>query len=143
MMCRLVAMTRIATNSLARQTPNKGAGEDRNGTLLGVSESALAADGPTEGVAKGASGVLWPCQCRRGNFGEGRRLSASVMVFHGSCSPIDLFYVALPYIEASSRLDRIEMQSSRRNQRGCECQLTGVAAIFILTRRLSHVYSMP
>jgi hypothetical protein len=30
-----------------------------------------------------------------------RSFSASVMVFHGSYSPIDLFYVALPYMEAS------------------------------------------
>jgi PadR family transcriptional regulator PadR len=65
------------------------------------------------------------------------------MFFHGSCSPIDLFYVALPYIKASSRLVGIEMHSSRQNQRGCDRQLTGVAAIFFLTSRLSLVYSMP
>ena len=69
-------------------------------------------------------------------------LSASVMVFHGSCSPIDLFYVALPYI-ASSRLDGIEMQSPRQNQPGRDRQLTRVTAIFFLTSRLLLVYSMP
>jgi len=53
---------RIAINSLAKQAPNRGAGENRNGTLLGVSGSALAADGPAERVAKGASGVLRPSQ---------------------------------------------------------------------------------
>ena len=62
MMCRLVAMIRIAINSLAKQAPNRGAGEDQNGTLLGVSGSALAADGPAECVAKGVSGVLRPRQ---------------------------------------------------------------------------------
>ena len=51
-----------AINSLAKKEPNRGAGEDRNGTLLGVSGSALAADGPAERVAKGASGVLRPRQ---------------------------------------------------------------------------------
>ena len=56
------AMIQIATNSLAKQAPNRGAGENRNGTLLGVSGSALAADGPAERVAKGASGVLRPSQ---------------------------------------------------------------------------------
>ena len=55
---RLVSMIRVATNSLAKQAPNRGAGEDRNGTLFGVSGSALAADGPAECVAKGVSGVL-------------------------------------------------------------------------------------
>ena len=51
-----------ATNSLAKQAPNRGAGEDHNGTLLEVSGSSLAADGPAERVAKGASGVLRPRQ---------------------------------------------------------------------------------
>src|SRR5208283_2994819 len=64
MICRLVSMIRVATNSLAKQAPNRGAGEDQNGTLLGVSGSALAADGPAERVAKGASGVLRPRQRR-------------------------------------------------------------------------------
>ena len=50
------------TNSLAKQAPNRGAGQDRKGTLLGVSGSALAADGPAERVAKGVSGVLRPRQ---------------------------------------------------------------------------------
>jgi len=59
---RLVAMIRIATNSLAKQAPNRGAGEDSNGTLLGVSGSALAAYGSAERVAKGVSGVLRPRQ---------------------------------------------------------------------------------
>jgi hypothetical protein len=63
----------IASDSLAKQTPDSGAGEDRNGTLFEVSGSSLAADGPAERVAKDASGVLRPRQCRRGNFGEGRR----------------------------------------------------------------------
>jgi hypothetical protein len=48
----------VATNSLARQEPNRGAGEDHNGTLLGVSGSALAADGTAERITKGVSGVL-------------------------------------------------------------------------------------
>ena len=61
-MCRLLAIIRIATNSLAKQGPNRGAGEDRNATLLGVSESALAADGPAECVAKGVSGIFRPRQ---------------------------------------------------------------------------------
>ena len=51
-----------ATNSFAKQAPHRGAGEDQNGTLLGVSGSALAADCPAERVAKGASGVLRPRQ---------------------------------------------------------------------------------
>jgi hypothetical protein len=55
-------MIRVATNSLAKQAPNRGAGEDRHRTLLGVSGSALAADGPAERVAKGVSGVLRPYQ---------------------------------------------------------------------------------
>ena len=38
------------------------AGEDRDGTLLGVSGSALAADRPAECVAKGISAVLRPGQ---------------------------------------------------------------------------------
>ena len=38
--------------------PDRGAGEDRNATLHGVSVSALAADGPAERVTKGVSGVL-------------------------------------------------------------------------------------
>ena len=59
---RLVAMIRIATNSLAKQAPNRDAGEDQNETLLGISGSALAADGPAERVAKCISGVLWPRQ---------------------------------------------------------------------------------
>ena len=91
MMCRLLAIIRIATNSLAKQAPNRGAGEDHNGTLLGVSGLALAADGPAESVAKGASGVLRPCQCRSGNFGIGGRLSASVGVFHGCCPRMELY----------------------------------------------------
>ncbi len=62
-----------AINSFAKQAPNGGAGEDHNGTLLGVSGLALAADGPAERVAKGVSGVLRTRQCRRGNFGVGRR----------------------------------------------------------------------
>jgi hypothetical protein len=62
MMCRLVSMIRLATNSLAKQAPNRGAGEDRNRTLLGVSGSALAADGPAERITKGVSGVLRPGQ---------------------------------------------------------------------------------
>ena len=45
-----------------KEVPNRGAGEDRNRTLLGVSGSALAADGPAERVAKGVSGVLRPGQ---------------------------------------------------------------------------------
>src|ERR1700691_5649188 len=73
MMCRLVSTIRVATKSLAKQAPNRGAGEDRNGTPLGVSGSALAADGPAERVAKGASGVFRPRQCRRSEFGIGRR----------------------------------------------------------------------
>jgi hypothetical protein len=48
-----------------------GAREDRNGTLLGVSGSALAADGAAERVAKGISGVLRPRQCRRRDLGVG------------------------------------------------------------------------
>ena len=40
----------------------QGAGEDRDGTLLGVSGSALAADRPAECVAKGISAVLRPGQ---------------------------------------------------------------------------------
>ena len=40
----------------------QGAEEDHNGTLLGVSGSALAADGPAERVAKSVSGVLRPRQ---------------------------------------------------------------------------------
>src|ERR1700677_1720651 len=71
MMCRLVAMIRIATKSLAKQAPNMGAREDRNGTLLGVSGSALAADGAAERVARGFSGVLRPRQCRRRDLGVG------------------------------------------------------------------------
>lgn len=59
-------MIRVATNSLAEQAPNRGAGEDDNGTLVGVSGSALAPDGAAEGVTKGASGVLRPYQ-RRGS----------------------------------------------------------------------------
>ena len=59
---RLDSMIRVATNSLAKQAPKRSAEEDHNGTLLGVSGSALAADGPAECVAKGVSGVLWPCQ---------------------------------------------------------------------------------
>ena len=59
---RLVAMIRIAINSLAKQALNRAAGEDRNGTLLEVSGSALAADGPAERVAKGIPGILRPCQ---------------------------------------------------------------------------------
>jgi len=31
---RLVSMSRVATNSLAKQAPNRGAGEGRNGMLL-------------------------------------------------------------------------------------------------------------
>ena len=31
---RLVSMIRVATNSLAKQALNRGAGEDHNGTLL-------------------------------------------------------------------------------------------------------------
>ena len=65
------------------------------------------------------------------------------MVFHGTCPPIDFFYVGLPYIEASSPLDGIEMQFSRQNQRGCDRQRTEVAAMFFLTSYLSPVYSMP
>jgi hypothetical protein len=49
----------------------------------------------------------------------------------------------MPYIEASSRLDGIEMQFSRQNQRGCDRQRTEVAAMFFLTSYLSPVYSMP
>ena len=52
----------VAINSVANQPPNRGAKEDRNGTLLEVSGSALAADGPAERVAKGVSGVLRPGQ---------------------------------------------------------------------------------
>ena len=59
---RLVSMIRVATNSLAKQAPNRGAGEDLNRTLLGVSGLALAADGPAERITKGVSGVLWPRQ---------------------------------------------------------------------------------
>ena len=38
----------------------QGRGEDYGGKLLGVSGSALAADGPAERVAKGVSGILRP-----------------------------------------------------------------------------------
>src|ERR1700679_1815501 len=79
MMCRLVSMIRVATNSLAKKAPNRGAGKDRNRALLGVSGSSLAADGPAERVAKGASGVLRPRQCRRGNFGVRRRQQFSYL----------------------------------------------------------------
>ena len=41
-----------------KEAPNRGAGEDHNETLLGVSGSALAADRPAERVTKGVSGVL-------------------------------------------------------------------------------------
>jgi hypothetical protein len=105
--------------------------------------SPFRPDGAAEGVAHGGSSVLRPDQGRSCDLWVGRRVSASVMVFHGICSPIGLFYVALPYIEASSRLDGIEMQSSRQNQRGCDRQSTRAAAIFFLTNRLSLVYSMP
>jgi len=63
---------RLATNSLAKQAPNRSAGEDRSGTLLGVSGSALAAKCPAKRVAKGASGILRTRQCRRRNFGVGQ-----------------------------------------------------------------------
>ena len=56
------SMIWVATKSLAKQAPNRGAGEGRNRILLGVSGSALAADGPAERVAKGVSGVLRPRQ---------------------------------------------------------------------------------
>ena len=56
------SMIWVATKSLAKQAPNRGAGEDRNGTLLGVSGSALAADRPAECVAKGISAVFRPGQ---------------------------------------------------------------------------------
>ncbi len=46
-----------ATNSFAKQVPHRGAGEDQNGALLGVSGSALAPDCPAERVAKGASSI--------------------------------------------------------------------------------------
>ena len=59
---RLVAMIRIATNSLAKQAPNRGTGEDGNEKQPGVSGSALTADGPAECVAEGVSGVLRPRQ---------------------------------------------------------------------------------
>src|SRR5580692_8459207 len=72
-MCRLVSMIRVATKSRARQAPNIGTAEDHKETLLGVSGSSLAPDRPAERVAKGASGVLRPRQCRRSNFGVGRR----------------------------------------------------------------------
>ena len=61
-MCRLVSVIRVAIDALAKQAPNRGAGEDLDGTPLGVSGSALAADGPAERVAKGVSGVLRPRQ---------------------------------------------------------------------------------
>ena len=56
------SMIWVATKSLAKQASNRGAGEDRNGTLLGVSGSSLAADGPAERITKGVSGVLRPRQ---------------------------------------------------------------------------------
>ena len=56
-----------------KEAPNRGAGEDRNGTLLGVSGSALAADGPAERITKGVSGVLRPNECCRSKLGVCRR----------------------------------------------------------------------
>ena len=56
-----------------KEVPNRGTEEYHSKALLGVSASALAADGPAEGVAKGASGILRPRQCRSGNFGVRRR----------------------------------------------------------------------
>ena len=84
-------MIRIATDSLAKQAPNSGSREDSNGTQLEVSGSALAADGPAERVAKGVSGILRPCQCRRRDLGVGRGVSASVGVFHGCCPRMELY----------------------------------------------------
>jgi hypothetical protein len=59
---RLVSMIRVATNSLGKQAPKRDEGEDRNRTLLSVSESALAADGAVKSVAKGAPCILRPRQ---------------------------------------------------------------------------------
>jgi hypothetical protein len=66
------SMIPVATNSLAKQAPNRGAGENRDGTLLGVSGSALAPNGPAKAVPKGVSSILRTVQCRRGNFGVRR-----------------------------------------------------------------------
>jgi len=88
MMCHLVSMIRIVANFLAQQAPSGRTVEDRNGTLLGISGSALAADGAAGCLARGLSGILRPCQCRRGNFGVGRRLSTMGEDFHDNSSPV-------------------------------------------------------
>ena len=53
--------------------------------------SPLRADGAAEGVAKRVAGILRSGQCGRGDLRVGRRISASVGVFHVSCPQIDRY----------------------------------------------------